>query len=275
MEGRRRTARQQLKPLLLWCEYSFTPQDREPHVAAAHCFRVAYTTRPDRALEDVANLKPAALCFDLDHLDPVRARTLEDVMGTHPRLPALLLTVEHSEELAVWAFRTGVWNFLVKPVAQAELSANLERMALAALRRNPVHQPRPPNAPSPGVRLASPADVRVARLEPALQYVRRHYADKLAETEAARRCGMKRFAFSHAFHAVFGLTFREYVTNTRIGEARRLLSEGGHRVTEVALATGFSDASHFARTFREHTGVLPSEYGAEHTTVGPASFPAP
>jgi AraC-like DNA-binding protein len=70
---------------------------------------------------------------------------------------------------------------------------------------------------------------------------------------------------------VFGLTFREYVMKTRIGEARRMLTEGGHPVTEVAFATGFTDGSYFARTFRRYTGVLPSEYCA----TSPASFPAP
>ena len=84
---------------------------------------------------------------------------------------------------------------------------------------------------------------------------------------------MKRFAFSHSFHAVLGVTFREYVMKTRIGEARRLLTECGHPVTEVAFATGFTDGSYFARMFRRYTGVLPSEYGAAADAYDRESMP--
>jgi AraC-like DNA-binding protein len=101
--------------------------------------------------------------------------------------------------------------------------------------------------------------------------VRRHFAEKISEVEAARRCEMKRFAFSHAFHAVFGVTFRDFLMQTRIDEARRLLIEGAQPVTEVAFATGFTDGSYFARMFRRHTGQLPSKY-RESASVG---VPAP
>ena len=261
----------QLKPLLMWLDFSFTPQGREPRVASARHFRMSSTTRLDRALEDIASLKPSALCLEFDHVDVARKQVLEDVIENHPRLPTLMLTAEHSEALAVWAFRAGVWNYLVKPVPDDELSGSLARLAQVALRAPTLRTPRPPGVRTPRDLVAAPAEAHVARLEPALQYVRRHYADKICETEAARRCGMKRFTFSHSFHAVFGLTFREYVMKTRIGEARRMLTEGGHPVTEVAFATGFTDGSYFARTFRRYTGVLPSEYCA----TSPASFPAP
>jgi AraC-like DNA-binding protein len=73
---------------------------------------------------------------------------------------------------------------------------------------------------------------------------------------------MRRFAFSRAFHAAVGVTFREHVIRARISEACRMLVEGGHTVTEVAFATGFTDGSYFARVFRRHTGTLPSHYRA-------------
>lgn len=268
--GRNRGERKQ-KPLLLWLDFSFTPQDREPRVIAARRFRIACTTRPDKALEDVTNFAPVALCFEFDHVDALRAQVLHDVVAAHVRIPALMLTVEHSEAAAVWAFRAGVWNYLVKPVPADEFASNLERLESVGLRGALLRTPRPPGVHAPCAAVATPADIRIARLEPALRYVRRHYADKVSEMEVARRCGMNRFAFSHAFHAVFGLTFRNFLTETRIAEARRLLSEGGLSITEVAFATGFTDGSHFARMFRQHTGRLPSQCAGD----GPASFPAP
>jgi hypothetical protein len=37
---------------------------------------------------------------------------------------------QHSESLAVWAFRNRVWNFLVKPVRTSELRANFDVLML-------------------------------------------------------------------------------------------------------------------------------------------------
>jgi AraC-like DNA-binding protein len=255
-----RTTRQ-AKPLLLWFDFSSSPQDREPRVHFARRFRISYCTRPDRAMEDAAGCEPRALCFEFDRIDAPRLQSMSNVIQAHLWLPALMLTVDHSESLAIWAFRTGAWNVLVKPVATEDLRDNVEGLAQIVSHGSP-RQCRPPLGPMPEDVAVTPSDDLVTHLEPALQYVRRHYTDKITEAEAARRCGRSRFVFSRNFHAAFGLPFREHVMRTRIGEARRMLAEGDHGITEVAFATGFSDGSYFARMFRRYTGVLPSEYRA-------------
>ncbi len=232
-------------------------------VATARYFRVAYASAPGGILEHAESSRVQALCFEFDRPGEAGLRALQAALHAHPRLPALMLTVEHSEALAVWAFRAGVWNYLVRPVAPGEFSDNVEALARAALRGATRAALRPPNAALPGDAPVTPTDARVAQLQPALQYVREHLQERVTETEAANRCGLRRFAFSRAFHAAFGITFREHVMRSRIGEARRLLAEGGHAVTEVALASGFTDASYFARAFKRHTGMLPSEYATE------------
>jgi len=245
---------------MLWFDFAFSPQDRELRVASARFFRVSYATRVEKALQDVARLNPSALCFEFDQVDQSRLQTLLDVMRAYPALPVLMLTIDHSESLAVWAFRSGVWNYLVKPVPVVEFSANLEALTQLVIRGPRPRAPRPPDTRALRDLSTAPSDVRVTRLQPALQYVRRHFHEKVTETEAARRCGLRRFAFSRSFHQVFGLTFREYVMRSRLGEARRLLAEGGHSMTEIAQASGFGDSSYFARAFREHVGVPPSDY---------------
>ena len=248
------------KPLLLWFDFTSTPPDHELRVVSARHFRLAHSTRLQRALQDVADLAPNALCFEFDHPDHHGLQALRDAKHAYPRLPVLMLTVDHSESLAVWAFRSGVWNYIVKPVPVEEFSRNLEAMAQIIRDCSSPRTPRLLDAHLPTDIAMEPVDVHVMRLQPALQYVRRHFNQKVSEAEAARRCRTNRFAFSRAFHHAFGLTFREYVMRTRISEARSLLANGEHSVTEVAFATGFSDGSYFARMFRRYTGVLPSQY---------------
>jgi AraC-like DNA-binding protein len=39
-----------------------------------------------------------------------------------------------------------------------------------------------------------------------------------------------------------------------------MLAEGNLNITDIALATGFSDSAYFARVFQRETGVTPSAY---------------
>jgi transcriptional regulator GlxA family with amidase domain len=81
---------------------------------------------------------------------------------------------------------------------------------------------------------------------------------------------MSRFQFCRLFKRSFGCSFRTYLTRLRIGSACRMLSKSGGAasVTEVGLAVGFQDASHFARMFRQAIGESPSTYA--RTAVKPA-----
>jgi AraC-like DNA-binding protein len=56
------------------------------------------------------------------------------------------------------------------------------------------------------------------------------------------------------------LSFGEYIRKLRIEKAMELLNKGGHTLTEIAYLTGFSDQSHFTRTFKKFTGQNPSAY---------------
>ena len=269
------------KPLLLWFDYTSGAQDPELRVICANFFLVARSSRFERAAEDIERLKPSALCFDFDDPDKPRLQTMQDVKKAHPRLPILMLTTTHSESLAVWAFRARVWNYLVKPVALVEFTENVQALAQIARRGLPPRVAHLLHAHMPIELSVEPIDLGVARLQPALHYVKTHFHEQLSAVKAASLCGTTRFDFSRSFHAAIGMTFREYAMRARIAEARRLLTEGCSSITEVAYATGFTDGSHFARMFKRYTRVLPSEYRASRALGLPtavqsaADSPAP
>ena len=98
----------------------------------------------------------------------------------------------------------------------------------------------------------------------ATEFVRDHFHEKFAASQIAAHCGLSRFQFSRCFHAVYGITFREYLLRYRIIEACNRLREGKLPVTQIAFAVGFHDGSYFARMFRRYTGVLPSQYAPAH-----------
>ncbi len=82
-------------------------------------------------------------------------------------------------------------------------------------------------------------------------------------TEAMTSLG---YCSDHArriFAKDIGQTPLEYLTELRINHAKKLFCEHNRlhlTVTEVALASGYSDISYFSRIFKKHTGLSPRAY---------------
>jgi AraC-like DNA-binding protein len=185
---------------------------------------------------------------------------MRDLKRAHPKLPILMFTQEHSEALAVWAFRARVWNYCVKPVPTAELEETLQALAKIAGVSSAPRAAHLPVASIPRELPEEPVAPVFTQLQPALRFVEEHFAERIQAEQVALLCGFTRFTFSRAFHSAIGMTFRDYVLRYRIKKACELLLDHARPVTDIAFSVGFNDASHFARIFRRCVGVLPSEY---------------
>src|SRR5579859_2936399 len=90
------------------------------------------------ALTAVRNANPDIIVFEFDNPVAEHLHLLQSVKRLHPSVPILMITSTHSEDLAVWAFRARVWNYLVKPVPLRELKSNLAQLAKVSRHREPA-----------------------------------------------------------------------------------------------------------------------------------------
>jgi len=66
---------------------------------------------------------------------------------------------------------------------------------------------------------------------------------------------------SRIFKDVTGYTIMQYLMMCRINRAKYLLEIRPEKsILDVALESGFEDASHFSRFFRKQLKITPSEY---------------
>jgi AraC-like DNA-binding protein len=77
--------------------------------------------------------------------------------------------------------------------------------------------------------------------------------------ELAAAAGLSRYYFLRAFRRAVGVTPHAYLTGRRIAAAKAFLA-GTVPLSEVAVACGFYDQSHFTRSFKGCTGVTPGQY---------------
>jgi AraC-like DNA-binding protein/quercetin dioxygenase-like cupin family protein len=99
----------------------------------------------------------------------------------------------------------------------------------------------------------------ITQIRGVLQLVEERFAEPLTVEVLAERARLSPSHFSRLFRALTGDTPINHLIRRRVTEAARLLREGQTTVSEAAIRVGFSNFSHFTRTFRAHEGINPSE----------------
>ncbi len=213
-------------------------------------------------LPAIRKWSPWAACFEYDEPDARGLEALAEIRHRHSSLPIVMLTERQAGNLATWALRYCVWDYLVKPLSVRNLCdclVNIDRR---------LGRPRPgplpaivPLAPASNVLAGKPS--AISTLAPAVSYVEANYHEKIRLATAARLCRLSPFQFSRNFKKENGLAFRDYVVKLRVQRAAQLIKDTRASVTEAAFVVGFNDLSYFARMFRRQFGVSPSHFRTE------------
>jgi transcriptional regulator GlxA family with amidase domain len=92
------------------------------------------------------------------------------------------------------------------------------------------------------------------------EFIDAHLDKKISIQALADIAGFSLYHFARAFKQSEGLAPHEYLVQCRVRRAQELLAGTNLPLSEIALATGFSDQSHCGRRFREQVGITPSSY---------------
>lgn len=94
----------------------------------------------------------------------------------------------------------------------------------------------------------------------AQKFIQANFASPIGLESVSERVGFNPTYFSLVFKKETGMNFLEYLTDVRIREAKRLLSDPRKTIADVAFEVGYSDVKHFSRLFTRSTGLHPSKY---------------
>ena len=105
--------------------------------------------------------------------------------------------------------------------------------------------------------------LRTSLYEEATDIVDQEYGSDLSLDEIARRVASSRRQLQRAYAEIGQTTFRDHLTRVRMEKAAELLHSRGLTVREVAHRVGYRQPAQFAKAFRRHLGVAPSDYRAD------------
>lgn len=101
------------------------------------------------------------------------------------------------------------------------------------------------------------------RVVPILDYIRDNLSEPLTLDQIAGKFFISKHYLCRIFKSATGFSVMEYIIYSRILRARQLLQEG-ISVQQAGELSGFSDNSHFIRTFGHLTGTSPGKYAKEY-----------
>lgn len=79
-------------------------------------------------------------------------------------------------------------------------------------------------------------------------------------SKIAKSVGVSPHHLSRRVRGETGMTLQQHLRRLRIGHACEALAGGRMNVTEAALEVGYQSLSHFAKAFREETGMSPRDW---------------
>ena len=103
---------------------------------------------------------------------------------------------------------------------------------------------------------------RTSLFEDAVAIVETEFQSELSLDDIARRVASSRRQLQRAYSEIGQTTFRDHLTAIRMDRAAELLAGRGLTVREVAYRVGYRQPAQFAKAFRRHHGVSPSDFRA-------------
>lgn len=135
------------------------------------------------------------------------------------------------------------------PGYELELQSLFNRIWLLLYRNMPSASVTPPTTSSD-----------MTAMKNMIRYIETHLTSRIRLKDIALAGQVCQSRCCSIFRRYLNRTPIEYVTEYRLQEGRRLLSETDLNITEIADRAGFSGASYFSERFRQYYNCSPVEY---------------
>lgn len=97
-------------------------------------------------------------------------------------------------------------------------------------------------------------------LGPVVEMIHDEFARSITLTELAGAAGVHPSHLAQVFREQYRCTPGEFVRRLRVERAIQRMVEPDASLSDIALAVGFSDQSHFSRVFKRATGMTPAQF---------------
>ncbi len=93
-----------------------------------------------------------------------------------------------------------------------------------------------------------------------IQFLNEHIADKITLEDVLKEYSINRNQLNSMFLKETSMTCLSYLEKMRMNLSKLMLADTELQVAEIAERVGYLEPNYFAKVFKKHTGVTPSQY---------------
>jgi AraC family transcriptional regulator len=110
----------------------------------------------------------------------------------------------------------------------------------------------------------SAGEISDGRLRRVIDFIAAHFSEPITLDQLAVEAGISKYHFTRLFRQKTGQSPFRFLRETRLREGRKMLLTTNLSVGTIAMACGYSAASHFTTAFTHRHGTSPTDYRASY-----------
>ncbi len=173
---------------------------------------------------------------------------VKEISALNKTLDVVVISVHDEFQFVQQALRSGVQDYLLKPIDEEELRVCFEKWLE---KRKGIGD----NGDS-----VMDDDLPASTIEKVLEYISKTSISQVNLKDAANHVHMNPSYLSQLFKQQLNKKFVDYVTEIKIQEGKKLLANTTLRMSEIAERLGYADVAYFSNNFKKITGFSPSDY---------------
>ncbi|GER91352.1 hypothetical protein KDW_55140 [Dictyobacter vulcani] len=182
--------------------------------------------------------------------------TAEEVADKHIQ-PSVLMSRSGFQDPLLTQICLALWRELEQQAPAGKLYAQTAARMLAV---HLLHHYSETRIHTPKETYQGLSARQMRRLE---TFIQERLSQDLTLEELAEQTGFSPYYFARIFRQTTGESPHQFVLRQRIERAQQLLAQRNISLVQVALESGFTNQSHFTRTFKRYLGMTPRAYRQE------------
>ncbi len=216
---------------------------------------VGYNTNPQAAIDEIPRLAPHVVFCDLKMPGMDGIEFIRNVKQIGADTEFIMLTAFREFDASVSFFRMDGFDYLLKPLQALEADIVLERLSRKLAKKNNL-------TPS-----ADFAVTKTKAFDELITYVSENFDKKHTLKTLSQQFNINPNYICNLFSKHYQCTLTIFLTNIRMREAARLITETELALKEIAILCGYTDYFHFCKVFKAFYGIPPTQFRQENKSL--------